>query len=216
MKGQEKDPSVALLHERLEGTIRLIGLTGGIASGKSTVASFFRKAGIPLIDADEIARLVVKPKTAVYREIVASFGEGILSLNGEIDREKLGKIVFSDDSKKRLLESITHPEIFREILKQIRGHKKRKARAVVVDAPLLFESGLDRFMHKNLLVRVHPTIQMKRLMARDKFSEVEAWQRILSQMPTPEKERLADVVIDNSGSREETGQRVTGLIREIT
>lgn len=216
MKRQEKaSPEVALLHERLEGTIKLIGLTGGIASGKSTVASFLSRKGIPVIDADLIAREVVKRGKKAYREIVKSFGEGILDVEGEIDREKLGNIVFAAPAKKDLLESITHPEIFREIQKKVAAFKKKKNRIAVVDAALLFESGLDRHMHKNILVQIHPDIQLKRLLARDPLSETQAWQRILSQMPSPEKAKRADFVIDNSGAVAETQKRVREILKFI-
>jgi dephospho-CoA kinase len=217
MKGQaKKSPEVALLHERLEGKIRMIGLTGGIASGKSTVARFFKEAKIPLIDADEIAREVVRPGEKAYREIVQSFGEGILKEDRTLDRENLGRIVFGDESKRSLLESITHPEIFKEINKRVQALKKRKAKAAVVDAALLFESGLHRHMHKNILVRVDPEVQLRRLMKRDSLSEIQAWQRVLSQMPTPEKEKFADFVIDNSGSPEETRRQVLEILRKLT
>lgn len=216
MKGQEKKhPEIALLHERLEGTIKLVGLTGGIASGKSTVAQFFKEAKVPLIDADEIAREVVRPGKKAYRQIVASFGEGILREDRTIDRENLGRIVFNDESKRTLLESITHPEIFTEIKKKVAQLKKKKVRTVIVDAALLFESGLFRQMHKNILVRIDPEIQLRRLMKRDNLSEIQAWQRVLAQMPTPEKEKLADFVIDNSGSVEETRRQVLGIILKL-
>lgn len=216
MKGQEKkNPEIALLHERLEGTIKLIGLTGGIASGKSTVAQFFKEAKVHLIDADEISREVVKPGKRAYKQIVSSFGGGILKEDRTIDREKLGAIVFSDESKRLLLESITHPEILTEIKKRVAQLKKKKVRTVVVDAALLFESGLFRQMHKNILVRIDPEIQLRRLIKRDNLSEIPAWQRVLSQMPTPEKEKLADFVIDNSGSVEETRRQVLGLLTKL-
>lgn len=217
MWGQEKkDPSVALLHERLEGTVRLIGLTGGIASGKSTVASFLRKeAHIPVVDADLIAREVVRPGSAAYRQIVSTFGCGVISPDGTLDRARLGEIVFADESKRVLLESITHPEIVQEIARQVRELKKKKSRAVVIDAPLLFESGLHRLMHKNLLVRTQPDIQMERLIKRDHLTKTQAWPRILSQMPTPEKERLADFIVDNSGTPAETLRQVREILKRL-
>jgi dephospho-CoA kinase len=213
MKKQEREnPALALLHERLEGTMRIIGLTGGIASGKSTVAAFFKGHKIPVIDADEIARNVVQPKKPAYQKIVETFGKGVLLPDGKLDREKLGQIVFSDESKRKLLESITHPEIFREIGWKVAALKKKKTVMAIVDAALLFESELHHQMHKNILVRLHPDIQLKRLMVRNKLSEKEAWPRILSQMPTPEKEKFSDFVIDNSGSLEETRDQVRRLI----
>lgn len=212
MQGQAKtDPAVALLHERLEGKIRMIGLTGGIASGKTIVASFFSKSKIPVIDADEIARLVVEPAKKACRQIVAAFGGGVVGPDRKLLREKIAEIVFHDEGKRKLLESITHPEILKEILKRVRALKKKKLTAVIVDAALLFESGLNRLMHKNLLVRVNPNVQLKRLMARDHLTESQAWPRILSQMPTPEKEKKADFVIDNSGPLAETQRQVERL-----
>lgn len=216
MKKQEKSrPEIALLHERLEGSLRLVGLTGGIASGKSTVSLLFKESHIPLIDADEIARQVVQPRKEAYRQIVKSFGEGILNVDGSLDRNRLGEIVFGDDAKKKLLESITHPPILKEIAKKVAVFKKKKARVVVIDAALLFESGLSHYTHKNILVRIHPDVQLKRLMERDHFSASDAWQRILSQMPSAEKEKHCDFVIDNSGTPEETRRQVKEIMRQL-
>lgn len=216
MKGQVKAaPALALLHERLEGGIRLIGLTGGIASGKSTVARFFREAKVPVIDADRIAREVVKPKKKAFCEIVVAFGEGVVGPEGTLDREKLAALVFSDESKRKLLDSITHPEVIREIARQVTALKKKKVRLVVIDVPLLFESGLYHQMTTNILVRVDPEVQLKRLMARDRLSEIQAWQRILSQMPIAEKEKLGGTMIDNSGSLEETRRQLDGLLAQL-
>ena len=215
MKAQEREnPSLALLHRNLEGAVRLIGLTGGIASGKTTVAGFFREAGIPVIDADAIARAIVAPGKKAWREIVSAFGQGVVLPDRRLDREKIAGIVFHDESKRRLLETITHPEIFRQIGEKIRRLKK-KARAIVIDAPLLFESGLFRMMHKNLLVRVRPEVQMKRLMARDSLTEAQAWPRILAQMPNPDKERLSDRIIDNSKTVAETRGQVRDLLKTL-
>lgn len=216
MKGQEKKNAVVgLIHERLGGGITMVGLTGGIASGKSTVASSFRKAGIPVVDADEIARAVVRKGKKAHRQIVQSFGEGILLPSGELDRVRLGEIVFADETKRSLLESITHPEISKEILKQVQGLKKKKKKVVIIDAALLFESGLHRQMHKNILIRLDPKEQLKRLMARDQLAEIDAWRRILSQMPVVEKEKLSDLVIDNSGSVQETARQIQSLIPQL-
>ncbi len=216
MRGQAAaQPAIGLLHERLEGTVKLIGLTGGIASGKSTVAQLFKKVGLPVIDADEIAREVVRPKKKALREIVATFGEGILMPDGTLDREKMASIIFGDPSKRSLLESITHPEILRELVRRVTALKKKKERLIVIDVPLLFESGLHRQMDRNVLVRLDPEVQLRRLTARDRLPEIVAWQRILSQMPTAEKERLAHFVIDNSGSLEETGRQVATLLPKL-
>lgn len=210
-----KSPSVGLLHERLEEGIRIVGLTGGIASGKSTVSRFLKEAQVPIIDADEIAQSVVRPGKPTYKAIVRSFGEGVLGALREIDRERLGEIVFADDAKRALLESITHPEILKEIVKRVRTLRKKKVPLVVIDAALLFESGLHRHMHKTIFVRIEPNTQLSRLMVRDRLPEAKAWQRILCQMPASQKEAQADFLIDNSGTKEETHNQVLALLSQL-
>ncbi len=217
MKEQEKkDPAVQLLHLNLEGSIKLIGLTGGIASGKSSISDYLKKHHkIPVIDADQIAFDVVRPKKKAYQEVLTSFGEGVLLPDKTLNREKIAQIVFRDLSKKNLLESIIHPEVFREITKQVMALKKKKARLIIIDAALLFESDLARLMHKTILIRVNPEVQLKRLMARDHLNEMDAWQRILAQMPTPEKEQRADFVIDNSEPLQTTYRLVDGILHQL-
>lgn len=216
MRKQERDsPAVGLLHEKMEGKIKLIGLTGGIASGKTTISRFFEEAGIPVIDADEIAREVVRPGQPAYKETIAAFGEGVLLPDKTLDRKKIAELVFADEKKRALLESITHPEILREILKRVQQFKKKKRPAVLIDAALLFESGLFQQMHKILLIRIDPKIQLKRLIQRDKLPEIQAWQRILAQMPGAQKEKLSDWIIDNSGTKEQTQKKVREVIKKI-
>lgn len=212
MKRQEKtNPAMALLHERLSGDLKLIGLTGGIASGKSTVSGLLKKQGLPVIDADRIARQIFKPGTPTCKKVIESFGKEIISKNASIDRAKLATIVFNNPAKKHLLESLTHPEIFRQILKKTKELRKKHKR-IIVDAALLFESGLDQQMDQIILVKVSPEIQIRRLMQRDHLSEEEAQKRIRSQMPAEEKEKLAHFVIDNSGTREETFRQLEKII----
>ena len=196
-------------------SMMLIGLTGGIASGKSLVASFFRKRQIPVIDADRIAREVVKPGRPAYREIVAVFGPVILKRDKAINRMRLGEVVFSNEPKRRLLETITHPEILKRINIEIRNLQKRGHKWAVVDAALLFESGLYKKMDKNLLVVCNPMVQLQRLMKRDKLPEPAAWARILSQLPTTEKQKLADCVVDNSGTPATTRKQVETLLKTL-
>lgn len=193
----------------------LIGLTGGIASGKSLVASLFKKKKIPVIDADQIARAVVRPGQKAYQGIVAAFGSGVLKKDRTIDRAKLGELVFSDEKRRRLLETITHPEIRTLILQEISAWRKKKFSMIVIDAALLFESGLYRQMDKIILVKAEPNVQLQRLMKRDKVPEAEAWNRILAQMPSPEKERCADFVIDNSGSRAATQRQFLKIVPAV-
>lgn len=211
-----ENPAVALLHERMEGDLRLIGLTGGIACGKSTVSGMLRELGLPVIDADQIARDVVRPGEPAHREIVRTFGPGILAGDKAIDREKLGVLVFGDEEKRRRLEELTHPHILRAIAEEVqRLRAERKPRAVVIDAALLFESGLSQSMDATMVVSVPAEIQLARLMARDSLGEEAARKRIASQMSSPEREEKAHCVIDNSGSLEKTraavAQAVGGL-----
>jgi dephospho-CoA kinase len=204
-----ENPAVSLLHERMEGDLTLIGLTGGIACGKSTVSGMIRERGIPVIDADQIARDVVRPGEPAYGRIVERFGRGILSDDRTIDREKLGAIVFSDEGKRSLLEAVTHPRIFHAIVEEVRRlRRERKPKAVVVDAALLFESGLADGMDWNVVVSVPEEIQIPRLMARDGVAEDEARRRVAAQMPASEKTERARYVIDNSGSLEATRAQV--------
>ncbi|KAJ8284414.1 hypothetical protein COCON_G00032640 [Conger conger] len=183
----------------------LVGLTGGIASGKSTVSSALRDLGCPIIDADVVARQVVEPNSPAYCKIVQHFGSEILLENGEIDRQKLGQIVFSCTEKRKLLNSITHPEIHKAMLRQILFYFFRGYRYVVLDVPLLFETRrLTRFLNHTVVVYCDPATQLSRLMQRDRITQEQAEQRIASQMPLNEKRGLANHVIENSGSREDT------------
>ncbi|KAJ8364590.1 hypothetical protein SKAU_G00134210 [Synaphobranchus kaupii] len=190
----------------------LVGLTGGIASGKSTVSSSLRDLGCPIIDADVVARQVVEPNSPAYVRIVQHFGSEILLENGEIDRQKLGQIVFSSTEKRRMLNSITHPEIHKAMLRQILFYFLRGYRYVVLDVPLLFETRrLTRFLNHTVVVYCDPATQLSRLMQRDGLTQEQAEQRIASQMPMNEKRGLANHVIENSGSREDTHRQVLRL-----
>ncbi|XP_068161783.1 dephospho-CoA kinase domain-containing protein [Antennarius striatus] len=190
----------------------LVGLTGGISSGKSTVSSMLRELGCPIIDADVVARKVVEPRTPAYSRIVAHFGSDVLLENGEIDRKKLGQIIFVDEEKRRLLNAITHPEIQKAMLKQILFYFIRGYRYVVLDVPLLFETRrLTQFLNHTVVVYCDPATQLSRLMQRDGLTQEEAEQRLAAQMPLNEKRGLANHVIENSGSREDTHRQVLRL-----
>ncbi|KAL4660509.1 Dephospho-CoA kinase domain-containing protein-like [Arapaima gigas] len=190
----------------------LVGLTGGIASGKSTVSSVLRELGCPVIEADVVARQVVQPNSSAYHHIVQHFGPEVLLENGEIDRQKLGQIIFSDTEKRRLLNSITHPEIHKAMLKHILLYFLRGYRYVILDVPLLFETRrLTHFLNHTVVVYCDPATQLSRLMQRDGLTQEEAEQRIATQMPLKEKRGLAKHVIENSGSREDTHRQVLRL-----
>ncbi|XP_069490340.1 dephospho-CoA kinase domain-containing protein [Ambystoma mexicanum] len=190
----------------------LVGLSGGIASGKSSVVNVLRELGCAVIDADVIARQVVQPNTSAHRQIVQLFGHEVLLESGEINREKLGSIIFSSPEKRQQLNTITHPEIHKIMLKQILKYFFQGYRFAILDIPLLFETNkLTRFMKHTILVYCDPQSQLARLMKRNNLSHPDAEARIFSQLPLDEKRRLADHVIDNSGDRERTRQQVLEL-----
>lgn len=186
----------------------LLGLTGGIASGKSTVTQMFRSKNIPVIDADIIAREVVKPGKPGLEKIVSHFGKDVLLEDGTLDRKKLGTIIFNDDAKRALLNHILSDEIRTRILEMIELCKKSDPSLIVLDIPLLYEGGYDEIVDDVMVCYVPRDIQLKRLMARDHLKENDAIKRIDSQMSLEEKKSRADVVIDNSGRIDETLKQV--------
>lgn len=189
--------------------VKVIGLTGGIASGKSAVSAVLKELGAEVIDADIISRQVVEPGLPAWQQIVDEFQESILNKDGTINRKKLGEIVFADPAKLDKLNKITHPYIIAEIENLIAKHRSSGEKGVVVlEAPLLLELGLERLVDEVWVVAVHPTIQLKRLMERDKLSTRAAVNRIEAQMPLEEKVKKADRVIDNSGTLQETEEQV--------
>ncbi|MFD1779691.1 dephospho-CoA kinase [Fredinandcohnia salidurans] len=181
-----------------------IGLTGGIASGKSTVSQMFKEAGIVVVDADVIARKVVEPGEEAYEQIVQSFGKDILLPDETIDRQKLGSVVFFNEEKRLLLNSIVHPAVRKQMLKEKEEHLNNGEETVILDIPLLFESKLTALVDRTLLVYVDYEIQLARLMNRNNLSKGEAEARIQSQMPLKDKIQLADAVIENNGTIEAT------------
>ena len=196
----------------------LIGLTGGIASGKSLVAEELKRLGAYLIDADEIAREVVKTGLPAYNEIVKEFGEKILNPDKTINRKVLGNIVFSNTELRRRLERITHPKIRKKIDKYIKEIKGRNPDAIiVVDAALLIEAGLYKKMEKVIVVYADEKTQIERLMERDGFTMDAAKNRLSAQMPLTEKRRYADFVIENveGKDKEEIKKEVKRIFETI-
>lgn len=186
-----------------------IGLTGGIATGKSTVSSLLVEKGALLVDADAIARDVMLPGNPVLAAVTASFGQGILHEDGTLDRKKLGSIVFGDKKALETLNSISHPEIRKEIRKQMRELETTyPERLVVVDIPLLYESGLESIFEQVWVVYAPRHIQKERLMSRDLLSDGQAEARLQSQMDIEVKKSLADQVIDNSQTLAVTEQQL--------
>jgi dephospho-CoA kinase len=186
-----------------------IGLTGGIASGKSTVANMFVKYGAHVIDFDELAHEVQEPGMPAWKEVVNRFGEGILQTDKKIDRNKLGNIVFADKEKLVELNNIVHPLVYQESHLRLNEIGKKEKHAIVLsDIPLLFEGNMQHLFDLTILIIIKPEEQISRLMARNGFSKEEAGKRLKSQMPISEKIARADIVIDNQGSISETEKRV--------
>ncbi len=194
----------------------IVGLTGGIASGKSLVAGVFRGLGAYVIDADRIVHELLEPGRESWREILAYFGESIALPDKTINRRRLGEIVFSDPEKRAWLNRCLHPRVFEVYAAQVRHLCERHPDAVVVfDAALLIETGYYKKMDKVVVVYADEEHQLKRLMEREHFTREQAMMRIRSQMPLAEKRRLADYVIDNRGARMDTERQAALVFAEL-
>lgn len=187
----------------------IIGLTGGIATGKSSVAKALEELGASILDADVIAREVVEPGTPAFEEISKAFPETIRE--GRIDRKKLGCIVFGDPQKRQLLNGIVHPRIIQDIRRRL---EESPAPLVVLVVPLLFEAGMETLVDEVWVVKVSEETQRERLMQRDQLTEAAARERIQSQWPLAEKIRRADVVIDNEAAPEVVKWEVGRILKE--
>ena len=197
-------------------TMLLIGLTGGIASGKTTVSNMFVKLGAHLIDADVIARDVVKPDKPAWKEIVSAFGESVLDDKKEIIREKLAAAIFNSPEKRKQLEAITHPRIIEEenrLINEIR--KNNKPGIIILDAALLIEAGHHNRVDKLIVVYLNKNTQIKRLRKRDSLSLADAEKRLDSQMSLDEKVNLANYVIDNGKSPDEVEKQVSQIYKKL-
>ncbi|XP_067005516.2 dephospho-CoA kinase domain-containing protein [Anabrus simplex] len=191
----------------------IVGLTGGIATGKSTVAEIFREHGIPVIDADVIARKVVEPGRKAWHKIKKEFGEGVFDKNGHLNREALGEIIFENVEMRKKLNEITHPEIKKEMYWSVvkcffKGHP-----FIVMDLPLLFESGsMIEYIYKIIVVTCEEDLQLQRLMDRNSMPESRAKKRISAQMPLESKCEKAHFVVENSGTVEDTREQVLRIL----
>jgi dephospho-CoA kinase len=186
-----------------------VGLTGSIAVGKSYVSRVLAELGCHVLDADAVAREVVEPGTPGLNALVEAFGREILSPDGTLDRARLGALVFSDEPKRTLLNSLLHPLIMAIQDVQFERWEESDPQGIaVIDAALLIESGGYRRFDKLIVVHCRPEVQLSRLLERDRFSREEAERRIAAQMPQEEKLRYADFTIDTSGTHEETRRRV--------
>jgi dephospho-CoA kinase len=187
----------------------LVGLTGGIATGKSTVSTLLRQLGCEIIDADLLAREVVEPGQPAWTTIVAEFGQGVVTAGGTLDRKKLGAIVFAHPERRRRLEAITHPAIRERFQARLDELAERGFTGLVVfDAAVMIESGNYKNMDRLVVVVTDEPTQMARLRGRDGTEDAEGRRKIASQMPLAEKAKLADYVIDNSGDRAATAEQV--------
>lgn len=190
----------------------IIGLTGSIATGKSTVANRFKEHGIPVVDADLIARQVVEPGSETLQKIAQAFGESALHADGTMNREEIGRQIFGNEEKRALLNGIIHPAIRKEMLRQKDHHLANGKKIVILDIPLLFESKLEHFVEQILVVATSREIQKQRLMARNGLSEQEALERMNSQLSIDDKAKWADEVIRNDGTLEELEAQVDALV----
>ncbi len=191
-----------------------VAITGGLSTGKSTVTALLAQLGVPTISADEVGHRMLARGTTCYDKVVSSFGEGILSRDGNIDRALLGAVVFADTRKRRLLESLLHPAIWEEIEEWCRQHSERGACLVAMEVPLLFEAKLEQAVDEIWLVVCNPDLQLSRAIARGMTHE-EAQTRIGAQMPLAEKARYAHRVIDTGGSPDATYAQVRKALESI-
>ena len=193
-----------------------MGLTGGIATGKSTVSAMLEALGGVVVDADQLAREVVEPGRPAYREIVEAFGPRVLQLDRSIDRKALGAIVFTDVAARRRLEAITHPRIREGLAARLAELEASGFEGIVIfDAPVMIESGNHRTVDRLVVVVADEAAQLERQRRRDGTSDEDAIRRVRSQMPLAEKAKLADHVIDNSGDLTATQARVAEVHRAL-
>jgi len=193
-----------------------VGITGGIATGKSTVSKMMQKCGFPLIDADKIAREIVLPDNIGWQRIVAHFGTSILNHDQTINRNKLGDLIFADEKKREILNQITHPIIEEEMLKKAKEYEKTdQSKIIIFDIPLLFEARMEHLVDKIIVVYLSEELQIARLRERNSYSFEEASKRVQSQLPIEQKLMLADFVIDNSGSIQATAQQVHEICNKL-
>ena len=195
--------------------MKLVGLTGGIASGKSTVAEILKRQGAAIINADVLAREVVKPDRQAWTEIVNTFGTAVLQPDRALDRQKLRAIIFDDPDARKKLESIIHPQVRALAEQRIREHAAAGYAVIVYEVPLLFEGNLQEWLRPVILVACDVDTQRNRLQNRDNLSAAQAQKHIDAQMSLEAKRRLADYVIENNGSLEDLKRQVQAVLEKI-
>ncbi|KAF5378340.1 hypothetical protein D9615_008701 [Tricholomella constricta] len=193
----------------------VIGLTGGIATGKSSVSKLLKAKDIPVVDADILARQVVEPGTSGLKNNVKEFGPEILLPDGTLDRKKLGTIVFNDEGKRKKLNAIVHPAVRWAMFMKVIKHWVDSEKYCVLDVPLLIEGGVWQWVGKVVVVYCSADIQLQRLMLRDNSTSEEASARLNSQLPIAEKVTYADVVIDNSGTPQELSNQIDAFVEKL-
>ena len=196
---------------------KIAALTGGIATGKSTIARMFQKCGAHLIDADIVARQIVASDQPAWREIIAHFGQEIVRETGELDRKQLGAIIFQHPEEREVLNQITHPRVIEEIRREeAQLHLRSPEKLIIVDVPLLIETGMHADYPAVILAYLPEAAQLRRLMERDQLSEADARRRIQAQMPMEEKLRCATHVVNNAGSLEETFRQAQAIYAALS
>jgi dephospho-CoA kinase len=195
--------------------VRVVGLTGGIASGKSTFAAALRARGLPVVDADALAKAAVAPGTAALAEIARAFGAGVLGPDGALDRKRMGALVFSDPDARRRLEAITHPAVRLAMAEETRRLAAGGHELAFYDTPLLYEVGLDRVLDSVVVVWAPPAVQRARMVARDGLSPDAADARLAAQLPIDEKAARADFVVENVGAVGELEGKADRLLADL-
>lgn len=195
--------------------MKLVGLTGGIASGKSTVAKILESLGAAIVNADTLSREVVEPGREAWQEIVAAFGAEVLQPDQGLDRQKLRTIIFNNPEARRKIESIIHPRVRALAEQKIRDHTAAAYDVVVYEVPLLFEGNLHEWLRPVILVACDVDTQLQRLQQRDGLDRAQAQKHIDAQMSLTEKRRLADYVIENNGSLDELNRQVAAVLEKI-
>lgn len=192
--------------------LRVFGLTGGIGSGKSSVAALLRERGVPVVDADELAREAVAAGSAGLAEVVAAFGPEVVGPDGELDRKRVGSLVFADSAARKRLNAITHPIVRRLSQERFAALDAAGVSLAAYDVPLLFEVGLDQVLRPVVVVAAREATQLARVVARDALSEADVRARLAAQLPLAEKRARADHVLENDGTREDLARQVDALL----
>ena len=188
--------------------MKIVGLTGGISSGKSTVSSYFKQLEIPVIDADEVARKVVEPNSQGAIEIRKAFGSDVFEEDGSLNRQKLGALIFSNAENRQKLDDLLQPLIKITILNEIEEYRQKGENMIVLDLPLLFEKQYEELCEEIIVVYIPKELQLERLMRRNQYTKQEALSRIDSQLSIEEKRKRATVLLDNQGTIQQLYQQV--------